>query len=97
MYLKFLSSLNVFRGALREYKHGQRLKIEDMLDFVEIHHHPVFTWNTLDFHVQAVRVTVHFLAFSVVIWQIMRCIKMECPAYTILHINYFLRLQPFYK
>lgn len=36
-YLKFLSSLNTFRNALREYKSGKILKISDLLEFVDLH------------------------------------------------------------
>lgn len=36
-YLKFLSSLNAFRNALREYKRGQMLRIRDMIEFEELH------------------------------------------------------------
>jgi len=36
-YLKFLSSLNSFRNALREYKRGQILRLGDMLEFVDLH------------------------------------------------------------
>jgi len=36
-YLKFLSSLNTFRNALREYKSGQILHLSDLLEFVDLH------------------------------------------------------------
>ncbi len=36
-YLSFLSSLHVFTQALREYKQGQFLKIDDMVAFVDMH------------------------------------------------------------
>jgi DNA helicase-2/ATP-dependent DNA helicase PcrA len=36
-YLKFLSSLNTFRNALREYKSGQILHLSDLIEFVDLH------------------------------------------------------------
>lgn len=36
-YLTFLSSLRVFMQALREYKHGKPLKVEDLVTFVDMH------------------------------------------------------------
>lgn len=36
-YLMFLSSLRVFVGALREYKHGKPLFIADLVDFADLH------------------------------------------------------------
>jgi DNA helicase II / ATP-dependent DNA helicase PcrA len=36
-YLKFLSSLNTFRNALREYKRGKILRLEDLVEFVKLH------------------------------------------------------------
>ncbi|KKS06767.1 MAG: hypothetical protein A2418_00510 [Candidatus Brennerbacteria bacterium RIFOXYC1_FULL_41_11] len=36
-YLLFLSALRVFYGALREYKQGEILKIQDLVEFVKIH------------------------------------------------------------
>jgi len=36
-YLLFLSSLRVFIGALREYRHGSQLLLADMVRFAEMH------------------------------------------------------------
>ncbi len=36
-YLTFLSSLRVFVHALREYKNGEQLKLDDMVEFVDLH------------------------------------------------------------
>jgi len=36
-YLSFLSSLRVFVSAIREYRHGQLIKIDDLIRFVDIH------------------------------------------------------------
>lgn len=36
-YLTFLSSLRVFMQALREYKQGEILKVEDLVAYVDIH------------------------------------------------------------
>lgn len=36
-YLTFLSSLRVFMQALREYRQGEILKIEDLVSYVDIH------------------------------------------------------------
>jgi DNA helicase-2/ATP-dependent DNA helicase PcrA len=36
-YLMFLSSLRVFIGAIREYKHGTPLFIADLVEFADIH------------------------------------------------------------
>ncbi|HAO64711.1 TPA: hypothetical protein DCQ44_01885 [Candidatus Taylorbacteria bacterium] len=36
-YLTFLSSLRVFMGALREYRQGEVLKIEDLVSYVDVH------------------------------------------------------------
>lgn len=36
-YLPFLSSLRVFVHALREYRNGERLTLDDMVEFVDLH------------------------------------------------------------
>ncbi len=36
-YLTFLSSLRVFMQALREYRQGEMLKIEDLVSYVDVH------------------------------------------------------------
>ncbi len=36
-YLTFLSSLRVFVHALRKYKNGEQLKLDDLVEFVELH------------------------------------------------------------
>jgi DNA helicase-2/ATP-dependent DNA helicase PcrA len=36
-YLTFLSGLRVFVHALREYKSGERLSLDDMVEFVDLH------------------------------------------------------------
>ncbi|PIR89394.1 MAG: hypothetical protein COU07_00650 [Candidatus Harrisonbacteria bacterium CG10_big_fil_rev_8_21_14_0_10_40_38] len=36
-YLAFLSGLRVFYHALREYRHGQFLKVDDLVEFVDVH------------------------------------------------------------
>jgi DNA helicase-2/ATP-dependent DNA helicase PcrA len=36
-YLTFLSSLRVFMRALREYRQGEMLKIEDLMSYVDVH------------------------------------------------------------
>lgn len=36
-YLTFLSSLRVFMRALREYRQGEMLKIEDLVSYVDVH------------------------------------------------------------
>ena len=36
-YLSFLSGLSVFVNALREYKHGRYIKIDDLVAFVDMH------------------------------------------------------------
>ncbi len=36
-YLMFLSSLKVFVGALREYKHGSLLTVADLVEFADMH------------------------------------------------------------
>ncbi|MBI5913537.1 ATP-dependent helicase [Candidatus Azambacteria bacterium] len=36
-YLAFLSALQVFVSALREYKHGRYIKIDDLVAFVDMH------------------------------------------------------------
>lgn len=36
-YLLFLSSLRVFVGALREYKKGAQLSLDDLVEFTELH------------------------------------------------------------
>ena len=36
-YLTFLSSLRVFMRALREYREGEMLKIEDLVSYVDVH------------------------------------------------------------
>lgn len=36
-YLMFLSSLRVFVGALREFKHGKQLFVHDLVEFADMH------------------------------------------------------------
>lgn len=36
-YLAFLSALRVFVKALREYRHGKRIKLDDLITFVDMH------------------------------------------------------------
>lgn len=37
-YLSFLSGLKIFYQALREYKHGQLVKVADLIEFVKSYH-----------------------------------------------------------
>ena len=60
-YLRFLSSLQAFVGSLREYRRGQRIKIGDMLAFVDMHTKNNLAINNISPFVNAEE-TVHFMS-----------------------------------